>query len=785
VPLNNQTNKLTITTTYVYKRITQPPEIDLSLECEEEELVYVKAPVSVALPKTPSDENKFGESKIIETVRKSTTAATVLLEPTQSATTNKKTDMNTNEEEKTKEKCKENENENEKDKDKLSNKTNVDEIKTEQTEEICKQNRNEELEASEKLERKSAKEIESVKIISKKQSNTKQQSLDAISTSTITHGISVKQVPKSSDYTSILFKYYSRRQGELAASAAGSHQSRRAKVVSIPVDMRPGNYPVKCNVCDLILENNIELTSHICSHLESDSNTTNTYISPFDAVTTTCALCNSTFRQPFELIKHLDLKHMKELNEYKCRICEHQHSKLSELIAHLNRTHSHQEMPYKCDACGFRTSFYADAIYHIKKEHTSTLRHFCPYCLKSITLPYSKRLGHVQSNMFYAHLITHFNKQEKDVLMPSKCKHCDKCILHVRHMRDHLMYDHNCNANEKDEEQGDETVDGDDGNESKDQVEELSKSRRRTSRISSEQTKVTVAQPKSSTQKVGRKRRLTNDLDERANEAECVSSGVDSNQLEEEHSSQNRAIRKRKRNSTLKEIKSEDEDVEVVSQSTSDSDETKWKKKSQSKRTSRKSTSSCVHEETIVKHAPYMRKQKALKQTNVKKMSRRSTARITSSDNNDLVYNDIDTSMFSAQGEEILSALLIGNLKFHCIKREFKCIECNETELRNHYNNEYTCHQCFYNTNCSKSFEFHLHGHLDKKRVALWNKKLQPHAEFYKCACGFETQSCKTDSYMNADVGNRVALHLLKCEHKYVKYEEKRLEDGNFAIFLI
>lgn len=68
------------------------------------------------------------------------------------------------------------------------------------------------------------------------------------------------------------------------------------------------------------------MTSHICSHLESggsnntnnnsntsinESSTTppppsNTYISPFEAVTTTCGVCDTTFSQPFDLIKHLD-----------------------------------------------------------------------------------------------------------------------------------------------------------------------------------------------------------------------------------------------------------------------------------------------------------------------------------------------------------------------------------------------------------------------------------------------------------------------------------------------
>ena len=65
-------------------------------------------------------------------------------------------------------------------------------------------------------------------------------------------------------------------------------------------------------MCDLVLDDNIELTSHICSHLEGGGSSgepgelMNTYISPFDAVTTTCGVCETTFAQPFDLIKHLD-----------------------------------------------------------------------------------------------------------------------------------------------------------------------------------------------------------------------------------------------------------------------------------------------------------------------------------------------------------------------------------------------------------------------------------------------------------------------------------------------
>lgn len=59
-----------------------------------------------------------------------------------------------------------------------------------------------------------------------------------------------------------------------------------------------------------------------------------------------------------------------------------------------------------------------------------------------MTLPYNEKLGYVQCQLFYAHLITHFNKHENDILQPSKCKHCQKCILHVRYMKEHLTTDH-------------------------------------------------------------------------------------------------------------------------------------------------------------------------------------------------------------------------------------------------------------------------------------------------------------------------------------------------------
>jgi hypothetical protein len=116
-------------------------------------------------------------------------------------------------------------------------------------------------------------------------------------------------------YLPILSKYYSRRLGTFLKHTSNSNlnssNNKRLRSQSyLPNDLKPGNYPAKCYVCGIILPNNIELTSHICSHLESSSNenaAVSGYISPFDAVTSTCGICEITFIQPFELIRHLDL----------------------------------------------------------------------------------------------------------------------------------------------------------------------------------------------------------------------------------------------------------------------------------------------------------------------------------------------------------------------------------------------------------------------------------------------------------------------------------------------
>ncbi|RNA21266.1 Pogo transposable element with ZNF domain [Brachionus plicatilis] len=430
----------------------------------------------------------------------------------------------------------------------------------------------------------------------------------------------------------------------------------------------------RCNICDLILENNIELTSHICSHLESNELSTdqNIYISPFDAVTTTCGVCDTQFNNPFQLIKHLDSAHMKQLSEYKCRICEKQHEKLSDLIEHLNKLHSEQEMPYRCDACGFRTSFYADAIYHIKKEHLNTLRHFCPYCLKSLVLPFNKKLGHVQCNIFYSHLITHFNKHENDQIIPSKCKHCTKCILHIRHMKEHLVFDHNSIIISEEKSSDDEKKEDYDDKIELDLVNAEKDLRKR---LSNKTSRAIDPESKSNAQINLRKRKRS--LNEARNESENEASEDDLVKLDELESevklddplkdklkAEGRVKTKKKTSEYSNLIKK----AQTLKSSKNESVEVKTDDL-------KEEPNSPVVEEPVV----YKKKQKALKQTNVRpNMQRR---RFRSSN----FVLDRDLCQVDSSNSQHLSALIYGSLRFSCEKAQFKCIECGDTDLKSHY----------------------------------------------------------------------------------------------------
>lgn len=74
-----------------------------------------------------------------------------------------------------------------------------------------------------------------------------------------------------------------------------------------------------------------------------------------------------------------------------------------------------------------------------------------------------------------------------------------------------------------------------------------------------------------------------------------------------------------------------------------------------------------------------------------------------------------------------------------------------------------------------------MHGHLVRKRIALWNKSQKIPLEEYNCPCGFELNS-KKDNKSNSNTGNRVAEHLSNCEYKYCFYKSEN--DVNEDVYM-
>jgi hypothetical protein len=401
-------------------------------------------------------------------------------------------------------------------------------------------------------------------------------------------------------------------------------------------------------------------------------------------------------------------------------------------------------------------------------------------------LPYNEKLGHVQCNLFYNHLLTHFNKQENDLILPSKCKHCTKCILHVRHMKDHLANDHNngivMNINKS-----------------------LNSDNKKSSRYARKRKRSTRDDNISSN-------------DDSSNDINIEDFICDFDDGEEDYETTSKNKSKIKSQDIINNEDDENSNVDVYDFDKQDmklNQKANYKvKRRRSSVTSAKKSQATLNDSltqlssttttiatdvTDTKSKPIFKKQKALKQTNIKKNIQTSGRRYRSTKAN--IESPTDSNESSES--QLISTTLLGNLKFSCVRSMFKCIECGGSDLKCHFRyitiidsviffvlilkiklrNEYTCHQCFYNTSCSKSFEYHLHGHLVSKRVALWNKNLTTKTcEIFKCPCGFTINSNK-DNNSNADTGNKVAAHLMQCEYKYCDFKSIEFEGINLKNF--
>jgi hypothetical protein len=212
---SSPSNKITITTTYVYKRVMSQPEIDLDLECEEEEIVYV---VKEPEPEPEPEPIEVESSEPILQVEEA--------QVEQSEAKIEEVDVSKEPEVEQEQKGVED----------TSEKIDLVDKKADKVEK---------LERAEKQQTSKAKvedgsETSDKKVASKKEkSNKKEEPTEAAQSS-------------AGSYSNILAKFYARRPGALSAalktsSSSSSSSNKKFKSASstLPPDLRNGNYPAK------------------------------------------------------------------------------------------------------------------------------------------------------------------------------------------------------------------------------------------------------------------------------------------------------------------------------------------------------------------------------------------------------------------------------------------------------------------------------------------------------------------------------------------------------------
>lgn len=189
-------NKVTITTTYVYKRVTQEPEIDLNMECEEEEIEYIRRPAQVVVVETlpVNDDNEEKEDKS---------------------------------------------------------------VKKKQEKESRSKQREEERRHGKRRGRPSEKTISDIVEVKSKKPGRKPLSVTiapeasksskktVTTTAVAVSSVATSKVVGVSGFKSIFEKYYGRREGALQASMSGAAAGKSSFKKNVPYDLRVGRFPPK------------------------------------------------------------------------------------------------------------------------------------------------------------------------------------------------------------------------------------------------------------------------------------------------------------------------------------------------------------------------------------------------------------------------------------------------------------------------------------------------------------------------------------------------------------
>ncbi|EFA04153.1 uncharacterized protein row [Tribolium castaneum] len=186
---------------------------------------------------------------------------------------------------------------------------------------------------------------------------------------------------------------------------------------------------IKCPFCKLTFNTNISLMNHLFKHAHNVSNDVQL-----------CKYCLTIVPSANDLLKHINTAHPDETkfdNGFVCLICESHFRNPFILGKHLSREHNPSELPYLCGTCGFRCSNHKQAVDHFYQQHDRGTTIQCPFCLKSTTIYSGGRNISQNMNYFIQHLQKHQKKQ-----LAKRCGKCTLWFIQKEFLKDHQIKMH-------------------------------------------------------------------------------------------------------------------------------------------------------------------------------------------------------------------------------------------------------------------------------------------------------------------------------------------------------
>ncbi|XP_044267010.1 uncharacterized protein LOC123012884 [Tribolium madens] len=186
---------------------------------------------------------------------------------------------------------------------------------------------------------------------------------------------------------------------------------------------------IKCPFCKLTFNTNISLMNHLFKHAHNVSNDVQL-----------CKYCLTIVPSANDLLKHINTAHPDETkfdNGFVCLICESHFRNPFILGKHMSKEHCPSELPYLCGTCGFRCSNHKQAVDHFYQQHDHGTTIQCPFCLKSTTIYSGGRNISQNMNYFIQHLQKHQKKQ-----LAKRCGRCTLWFIQKEFLKDHQIKMH-------------------------------------------------------------------------------------------------------------------------------------------------------------------------------------------------------------------------------------------------------------------------------------------------------------------------------------------------------